>query len=177
MDPHQTWSVRRCTISDTDIVLQLAQHTFVEAYWDRNEPENMRAYMAEHFTPERVAAELENPHSVFYLLLQDDQTPAGYLKVNFAGAQTELNKEKTLEIERIYLKKAFWGAGIGDVLLNKAIEIAQETQVDYVWLGVWKDNERALRFYQKHGFEIFGTHTFVLGAEAQEDWLMRRRMP
>ena len=62
------------------------------------------------------------------------------------------------------------------MLLKKAIELAQEARVDFVWLGVWKANERAIRFYQKHGFDIFGTHTFVLGTVEQEDWLMRRML-
>ncbi len=172
----KTWGIRQCSISDAEALLQLAKQTFIEAYWERNDPDNMRSYMAQHFTLERVRSELENQHSLFYLLLQDDETLAGYLKVNFAGAQTELNEAKTLEIERIYLKKAFWGAGIGDVLLKKAIAIAQEARMDFIWLGVWKDNDRAIRFYQKHGFDIFGTHTFVLGTEEQEDWLMRRAL-
>ncbi len=172
--PHKTWVIRLCTISDAEALLQLAKQTFIEAYWESNDPDNMRSYIAHNFTIQRFEEELEHPHSAFYLLLQDSDEPIGYLKVNFAGAQTELNEEKTLEIERIYLKKAFWGAGIGDVLFKKALEIAQETQMHSIWLGVWKANDRAIRFYQKHGFVIFGTHTFVLGTDEQEDWLMRR---
>ena len=29
-----------------------------------------------------------------------------------------------------------------------------------LWLGVWEENPRALRFYEKHGFERVGTLEF-----------------
>lgn len=41
-----------------------------------------------------------------------------------------------------------------------------------LWLGVWEHNPRAVAFYGKYGFRRVGQHTFVLGGDAQTDWLM-----
>ena len=31
-----------------------------------------------------------------------------------------------------------------------------------MWLFVWKENHRAINFYNKAGFKIFGSHDFKL---------------
>ncbi len=43
-----------------------------------------------------------------------------------------------------------------------------------VWLGVWEHNLRALDFYRRWGFETVGSHTFLLGSDAQTDLVMVR---
>jgi hypothetical protein len=40
-------------------------------------------------------------------------------------------------------------------------------------LGVWQENERALAFYKKFGFEIFTTRTFMLGKRQCDDFLLK----
>ena len=85
-------------------------------------------------------------------------------------------KENHFEIERIYVLKAFLGQKIGQILFNKAIEIGREKNLEYVWLGVWEENHRAIKFYKKNGFEIFGKHDFVLGKDVQTDLLMKMKI-
>ena len=70
--------------------------------------------------------------------------------------------------------KDFLGQKIGQILLNKAIEIGKKKNLEFLWLGVWEENHRALKFYKKNGFEIFGKHDFVLGEDVQTDLLMKR---
>ena len=38
-----------------------------------------------------------------------------------------------------------------------------------LWLGVWTENHRARRFYEKVGFRDEGEKTFVLGSDVQVD--------
>jgi ribosomal protein S18 acetylase RimI-like enzyme len=97
----------------------------------------------------------------------------GYLKLNFGQAQTELQDEKALEIERIYLLKEFHGKNVGQLLYDKALQIARQKNVDYVWLGVWEENRRAINFYTKNGFVEFDKHIFKLGNEEQTDKMMK----
>ena len=108
----------------------------------------------------------------FYFALFEDNI-IGYLKTNFGHSQTETNHNNSLEIERIYVLKEFYGKNVGQLLLEKAIEISKEKEVDYVWLGVWEKNPRAIRFYQKNGFIAFDKHSFILGDEEQIDILMK----
>jgi ribosomal protein S18 acetylase RimI-like enzyme len=41
-----------------------------------------------------------------------------------------------------------------------------------LWLGVWEENPRAIRFYDKCGFMPVGSQDFNLGAARQRDRVM-----
>ena len=98
----------------------------------------------------------------------------GYLKLNGGNSQTELKDERTLEIERIYVLSSWYGKQVGQLLYNKAIEVALELNADYIWLGVWEENQRAIRFYERNGFVAFDKHIFRLGDDEQTDIMMKR---
>jgi ribosomal protein S18 acetylase RimI-like enzyme len=119
--------------------------------------------------------ELNNPFSAFYFAeLENDVI--GYLKLNFGNAQTELKDNKAVEIERIYVLKEFHGMKVGQMLYEKAIEIARLNNAEYVWLGVWEKNPRAISFYKKNGFTEFDKHIFNMGNEEQTDIMMRKEL-
>ena len=46
-----------------------------------------------------------------------------------------------------------------------------------LWLGVNRNNERAQRFYRKHGFAVTGTRRFLLGESYEDDFVMVRPVP
>jgi len=62
---------------------------------------------------------------------------------------------------------------VGQALYDKAMAIATEKNVDYVWLGVWENNVRAIGFYKKNGFKEFDKHIFRLGNKEQTDIMMK----
>lgn len=161
-------------INDSHIAAlqQIGRQTFSETFAESNSAENMAKYLEEAYSYEKLNAELNDPNSIFYFAMMD-QNVIGYLKLNFGASQTELKDKNALEIERIYVLKEFHGKKVGQLLFDKAIEIAKEYHVAYVWLGVWEENKRALQFYTKNGFIEFDQHIFVLGDEAQTDIMMK----
>ncbi len=154
---------------------QIGRQTFSETFAESNSAENIAKYIEEAYSYKKLSAELNNPNSFFYFAMLDEKV-IGYLKINMGGSQTELKDNDTLEIERIYVLKSFQGKKVGQLLFDKAIEIAKEQQVAYVWLGVWEENKRALQFYTKNGFVEFDQHVFVLGDEAQTDIMMKLKL-
>lgn len=167
--------IRKLNIDDLEALRNLSIQTFKETFEEVNTEEDMQKYLDENLSIEKLKTELENPNSEFYSAENNDDI-LGYLKLNFKDAQTEKLEENHFEIERIYVLKAFLGQKIGQILFNKAIEIGREKNLEYVWLGVWEENHRAIRFYGKNGFEIFGKHDFVLGEDVQTDLLMKMKI-
>jgi len=153
----------------------IGRQTFFETFADGNSVENMQKYLEEGFTIDKLTAELTNPNSEFYFVKLDNRV-IGYLKINFGQAQTELNDSKALEIERIYVLKEFHGRKVGQNLYNKALDIAKKTNADYLWLGVWEENPRAISFYKKNGFVEFDKHIFKLGDDEQTDIMMKLKI-
>lgn len=162
-------------ISDVEKIQKIGKQTFSETFSSSNAAENMAQYLANGFSLEKLTTELTNPDSTFYLAL-DNNNVIGYLKINFGLSQTELKDSKALEIERIYVLKAYQGKKIGQLLYDKALQVATEKKVEYVWLGVWEKNVRALHFYTKNGFVEFDKHLFKLGNDVQTDLMMKLQL-
>ncbi|MBC8112299.1 MAG: GNAT family N-acetyltransferase [Verrucomicrobia bacterium] len=162
----------RCNPSHVEKLMNIGYLTFSETFAEINTEEDMQQYLQNTFTEEKITDEISNKNSWFYIAQTGDEV-IGYLKINFADAQTELKDENALEIERIYIKKAHLGKQVGKLLLDEAMTVARQHSLQYVWLGVWENNERAIKFYEKQGFEKFGTHIFVLGKDEQTDNLMK----
>ena len=133
----------------------------------------MAQYLDEEFSLEKLTAELDNDTSEFYFAVLNDET-IGYLKLNVGNSQTEIIDDKSLEIERIYVVNKCHGKKIGQLLYEKAIQIARQIDADYVWLGVWENNPRAISFYKKNGFVEFDKHIFKLGDDEQTDIMMKK---
>lgn len=158
---------------DLEILQNIGIQTFTETFAEDNTEEAMKKYLEESFNTEKMKSELNNPDSFFYIAWEEDN-PIGYLKVNSGKAQTELQDETSLEIERIYVKKSHHGKKVGQLLYNQALETARHLNKSYVWLGVWEENLRALNFYKKNGFVEFDKHIFRLGEEEQTDLMMKK---
>ena len=165
--------LKKCMEADVDILRSLLAKTFSDTFARMNTPENMELYLNQAFAGERILEELRNQDSAFYLLYQNG-IPAGCLKLNDAAAQTESGDPRSLEIERIYVAKEFQGTGLGSRLMNEAVRLAEERKKQYIWLGVWEKNERAIRFYKGKGFYRTGSHTFTVGNDEQTDYIMRK---
>ena len=167
-------AIRIINVTPDDVLkLQaISQQTFSETFSETNTEADMAKYLEESFSVEKLTAEINNQNSEFYFAVINSE-PIGYLKLNFGTSQTELKDDKALEIERIYVLKEFLGKNVGQLLYQKAIQVAEEKQSDYVWLGVWEENPRAIHFYEKNGFVAFDKHIFRLGNDEQTDIMMR----
>ena len=167
--------IKKVIIVDVDKLQKISRQTFYETFSADNTEENMKKYLEEDFSLAKLSSELDSINSEFYFAYYDNKV-IGYLKINFGQSQTELKDEKSFEIERIYVLKKFHGQKVGQLLYERAIRIAMQKNAEYVWLGVWEKNPRAIRFYQKNGFVEFDKHIFKLGNDKQIDIMMKLKL-
>ncbi|MDQ2718694.1 MAG: GNAT family N-acetyltransferase [Bacteroidota bacterium] len=158
--------------SDIEELQELSKQTFFDAFSLGNSDENIQAYLKTGFAYEKLAQEIDNVNSEFYFAKTGGKL-IGYLKINSGDAQTEFRDNKGLEIERIYVLHDYQGKKAGQILQDKAIEIANHKHADYIWLGVWEKNPRAINFYKKNRFVQFDKHFFKVGNDEQTDILMK----
>lgn len=168
-------SLRRCTGNDVDVLMEISKSTFIAAFEQHNDPEDFKNYLKEAFAKEKLQSELENKNSAFYFVYLGEVL-VGYFKTNRGEAQTEVKDSQSLELERIYVVPSYQGMKIGGWMIEKVIQLASDENMKYVWLGVWEHNPRAIKFYQKLGFQKFGTHPYYIGKDEQTDWLLRLRV-
>jgi len=165
--------LRKAVSADLQTLQQIGKETFYETFSKHNSEAEMQKYLAESFASEKILKELNTPESQFFIAWEDE-SPVGYLKVNSGKAQTELQDGTAIEIERIYVKSSHQGKKVGQLLFDKALEIARQQNKNYIWLGVWEENKKAVNFYTKNGFTEFDKHIFRLGNDEQTDLMMKK---
>ncbi|HEX2534323.1 MAG TPA: GNAT family N-acetyltransferase [Chitinophagaceae bacterium] len=167
--------IRPATITDLPVLRTLGIRTFRDTYAPYNDPQDMRNYLQESFAEDQLTAEFEDPDTRFFLILAD-KIPAGYTRLRWGGPPTDPEAPSMLEIVRFYSAQEFHGHGVGQALMEFCLQFARDHGARALWLDVWQENKKAIRFYQKWGFQIIGTHFFILGKDVQDDYIMERKI-
>jgi len=163
----------KATTGNLHKLQQISRDTFSETFSSDHNNDNMNKYMEKSFSDEKLTSELQNKDSEFYFAILEGEV-IGYLKLNSGQSQTEIKDDKAIEIERIYVLQEYHGKKVGQLLYAKAIDTAVQLSADYVWLGVWEENPRAISFYKKNGFIEFDKHSFMFGDDKQTDIMMKK---
>jgi diamine N-acetyltransferase len=168
--------VRPATPSDYLTLSSLGRETFYETWKDYNTEEDMQIYLAASFNDEKIKADLENTEVNTFFLAFDNNKAIGYAKLRRDRTYEEFKGEKNIEVERVYVRKEYQSKKVGKELMNQCMKISREDGNVWIWLGVNVDNTKAIEFYKKYGFTIFGTKSFQLGNTVDPDYLMKCRL-
>lgn len=117
--------IKICTIDMLTDLQYLCRTTFYETFYDSTDEVDMRKFLAETYSAEKLSAELANSESVTFIAYKNG-TPLGYLKLNIGNAQTEKCLDNALEIQRIYILKSAKGQGIGSAFMQIAENFASK---------------------------------------------------
>jgi GNAT superfamily N-acetyltransferase len=166
-------TIRYATTIDNGLLAELGARTFYDSFAVDNTAENMAAYLAASFSPEKQADELTEPDSVF-LLAEVERQVVGYARMREGIPPACIKGQRPIEIVRFYAVKEWIGHGVGAALMEACLNEAGKRGCDMIWLDVWERNPRGIAFYRKWGFEEVGRQTFKLGDDLQDDVLMGR---
>jgi len=167
--------IRQATREDAEMIADMSRRTFYETFAHQNTPEDIALYMDKQFTRESLMAEVGTPGNTFLVAWLDEQ-PVGYVRLLEHAPPSEIGEGTGIEIVRLYAEQSVIGKGIGRALMQSSIDLAREKGLQWIWLGVWEHNHRAIAFYTKCGFAFDGTKQFVLGSDLQTDLVMRREL-
>ena len=167
--------VRPADASDAEILLALGARTFAETFAADNTAEDMDAYLSSAFSTARTAAELADKESTFFIAEVEGEA-AGYAKLRSGAPPECVTGENPVELARLYVGEEWLGRGVGQALMQRCVDEARRAGARTMWLGVWERNWRAQAFYRKWGFRAVGEQVFLLGSDAQLDWLMERAL-
>jgi ribosomal protein S18 acetylase RimI-like enzyme len=83
-----------------------------------------------------------------------DATFAGFLTTSLQTPPSKYATPDRLSLGNIYLDPAYRGTGLADDLVARGIQHAREDGAEQLTLEVAADNDRALAYYEKVGFEV-----------------------
>lgn len=157
---------------------EVAARTFPSACPPSATPGDVATFIAENLSPARFGDYLgDSDRSV--LTATADGRIIGYAMVirgvpDDADVSSAVMTRPAVELSKMYVLPHAHGTGTSAALMSAALAQADRLGARCVWLGVNQQNQRAQRFYAKHGFTVTGTKTFRLGAHIEQDYVMVR---
>jgi GNAT superfamily N-acetyltransferase len=170
--------VEQATADRVAELADVAARTFPLACPPSVGPDDVAAFVAEHLSPRRFADYLADPARTV-LTAVDDSRILGYAMMirgvpDDPDVGAAVPDRPAVELSKMYVLPQSHGGTVSAALMGAVLEHARTDGAASVWLGVNQRNERARRFYTKHGFAITGTKSFRLGAHIEADYVMVR---
>lgn len=167
--------LREATREDVAALQALAVRTYLDTFAGTATDEDNRLLMEKIYSRAQLLRDADEPGARLVLACVGDR-PVGFLRLRENAEVNTWLGSSHLELHRLYLDSSFHGTGLANRVMQVAYTETQQRQRTWLWLGVWERNYRAQRFYERHGFERFGEHTFWVGHDPQIDWLMRKKI-
>ena len=154
-------SIRKAITKDAALLAQIGSLSFIQSHGHSASEEVVRNYVKEKFNQAVLSEELNDPQNIYYIIFVDDR-PVGYSKIVLSAKHPEILVENITKLERLYLLKDVYGLKVGGELFRWNVDLSKKAGEAGMWLYTWKENLRAINFYQKNGFVIIGSYDFAL---------------
>ena len=154
-------TIRKATIEDVQLLASLSTESFIPAHGHSAPKDDISSYIEANFSVENFKKEIINLNFEYYLIFYKSKV-AGYSEIIFNYPTKHISDSQVTKMERLYLLEEFYGLEIGLKLMDFNTKLAQEKKQSGIWLEVWIENFRAIKFYKKVGFEIVGKANFTV---------------
>lgn len=153
--------IRKATPEDATILSELSILSFMPAHGHSSPKKDIDDYVSQNFSVANLTKELQETTSEFYLLLHN-QKPIGYSKLMYDKTDEDVAIKNVTYLSRFYLLPEYYGKGFGKELFEHNIKICKSKKQQGIWLKVWVENEKAIKFYKKMGFINIGSTDFKI---------------
>lgn len=164
--------VRPATLDDAHVISEIASHTFAMACPADTPEHELQRYISENLTPASFRVALTDPKQKVWVMEQ----PGGVVGFSLVNSRPEPLgipvADDIPELTRCYVAADHHGTGAAQSLLSATLEAVTEP----LRLTVNDQNPRAIRFYERNGFQTVGETTFQCGDDVHRDLVMVRRV-
>jgi ribosomal protein S18 acetylase RimI-like enzyme len=156
------------------VLAKVAAQSFWESHGHSASEKEIEEYIANKFSLEQLMAEKREPGAIFRMAFWNGE-PAAYSKIVLNRTMKNSEAMNICKMDRLYVLKEFLEHRIGPSLMDDSLRIAKEHQQKGMWLYVWIDNKRAVRFYEREGFKRVGEEGFKISAtHSNPNYIMYR---
>lgn len=147
------------TVNDAELISKMAIQTFRESHGTSASEKDIAEYELTRLNVNLFELELADPKNIFRILYFD-RIPIAFSKIICNFPNPKIEQQRVCKLEKIYVLKEHYDKKVGKLLFDHNIEIAKQQEQKGIWLYVWTENKRALRFYEKQGFKIIADTFF-----------------
>ncbi|WP_143959819.1 GNAT family N-acetyltransferase [Litoribacter populi] len=168
--------IKKADEADAAIICLLARITFSETFGMHfRDPLDIQEYFNKTFSVAKIRDSIKKDNNRYWLIYVNE-LPVGYSKLKLFSPSDFLKEKETCQLQKIYILRDFLGKNLGHIMVKEMLKEAFLQARQTMWLSVLKENQRAVRFYKNQDFEICGEHTFQIGKELFDFYVMKRRL-
>lgn len=153
--------IQKATVKDAELIAQLGKQTFYESHGHSASKTDIDTFVQKYYNVESVVQEFENANVDYHLINYNKKT-VGFSKIEYSSPDANIAEQRVTKLARIYLLDGYHGKNLGATLFDYNIELSKAYGDNGIWLHVWVENKKAIRFYQKNGFKIVGEHDYEI---------------
>ena len=160
--------------TDAQDLAILGERLWRETYSGLIPESNLAMHLAGTFGLRQQSDELADP-ACRTLVIEEGGALLGYALLRVGrpeSATTPFHFQNPLEVARFYIDASLHGTGAAQELMAAVLEQGAAEGHDGLWLQVWEQNPRAIRFYAKAGFLDAGGASFRIGEQVDRDRLL-----
>lgn len=154
-------TIQRAAISDAALIADIGAKSFIESHGNSAPAGDIESYVSTTYDLKIAEEELNNPENIFHLIYYKNRA-AGFSKIIFNSPYALIESSAVTKLERIYLLKEFYDLKLGLALLNYLTALSKKENQIGMWLFVWTQNQRAVSFYKKYGFNVIADTHFKI---------------
>ncbi len=164
---------RDARVADGAALDQLFDTIFCDTFAHLYRPQDLEAFLRSFSVADWEVSSTTRAYA--FRIAEAGGAPVGFLKLGPLQA-SDRNRGPSAALDQIYILNEHHGTGIAHALMDWAINEARQRGAEELYLTVYIDNHRARRFYDRYGFEHVGRYAFMVGEQADEDIIMRKRL-
>lgn len=171
-------TLRAAKSSDIDAIANLGAKTFSSSFGHSLPASDLEAYLQSAYSSSSIAKDLLNP-LIDIIVACDSSNNAviGFAQLTQGTIEPCIaDVERPIELQRLYVDECYHGGGVGRALEGEVEGMARERGFRTLWLGVWEENFKAQKAYERFGFVKVGEHDFVMGTCVQTDWILTKTL-
>jgi ribosomal protein S18 acetylase RimI-like enzyme len=170
------WTVRKASLDDADRLALIGSATFLETFAGILDGSAIVAHCQREHSADAYRGFLGSGYQGWLAIVTPGDAPVGFALLGPADLPGAATDGSDLELKRIYVLSRFHGGGPGKTLMERAVEEAARQKARRVLLGVYKHNDRAIRFYRKNGFSQIAERRFRVGDRDYEDIVLAKAL-
>lgn len=164
--------IRTAIEADASQLADFGRLTFLDTFGHLYPDEDKAFFTAERFSLARTQSDIHESGRLLKLAFTADRL-VGFLDCGALGLPVEKPELGALELYRLYVSNDQKGSGLAKGFMEIAIDWAKSQGAPALYLGVFNQNDRAISFYRKFGFEIIGAYQFKVGGTLDDERIMR----
>ena len=158
---------------DAEAIAGLGSHVFSTSFGYSLPASDLDAYIEAAYSASAIASDLANPNIDIVVACDNQDHVMGFAQLTRGTIEQCVAKaDKPVELQRLYVNQEYHGRGVGKALVDRVQEIGREMGFKTIWLGVWEENLKAQKVYERLGFAKVGEHDFKMGTCIQTDWIL-----